>query len=304
MFKKILVPLDGSRLAECALHAAAVIARAHRAELILLHVPFVREMYPTSVAGYEALVPDYEYEEPRDAVQEYLQLLQMRLQTDTLHVRVLVEDGDEASVILETVAAEAVDLIVMTTHGRTGLTRWVLGSVTERVLRDAPCSVLMLRDDRPIKQLLVTLDGSPLAERAVAPAIAVAQATEAQVTLLAVAEEGRVSLLEAAQVDVVVSAETQPDLSEAAMLHDYLAAYCAGRDWHGVDVTQEVAVGSPGAAIIDYAEAHDVDLIAMATHGRSGLRRWIYGSVTTKVMRSAERAMLIVRPPAEVLRAS
>ena len=119
----------------------------------------------------------------------------------------MITDGDEASTILETASAENVDLIVMTTHGRTGLTRWVLGSVTERVLHDAPCPVLVMRTSTPLQKVLITLDGSVIAEYALEPGLAVARALDAQVRLLAVADSGHFDLVASAEIEEAVTKE-------------------------------------------------------------------------------------------------
>lgn len=303
MFRTILVPLDGSKLAEAALPPAVALALASVSKLILLNVPFVREMYPVSPAGYETFVPDRLRGEPRDAIQDYLMSQQIRWSQSDLDIETLVVDGDEASIILETASAEAVDLIVMTTHGRTGLTRWVLGSVTERVLRDASCPVLVMRTDAPVQNVLITLDGSAIAEYALEPGLAVARALGARVRLLGVADTKRADLVAAAEIEVAITQGSPPLVSdERKVLEQYLSQLCTGRDWEGVDVSWEVVNGKPVAAILDYADVHASDLIVMTTHGRSGLRRWLYGSVSSKVMRSANRAMFIVRPPLKVLR--
>jgi nucleotide-binding universal stress UspA family protein len=304
MFKRILVPLDGSRLAECALQPALSVAALSGAEMILLNVPFVREIYPTSSAGYDGLVPGQMVDAPRDMIQEYLENLQARWSRSDVDIQTLIIDGDEASVIVETASAEDVDLIVMTTHGHTGLTRWVLGSVTERVLRDTPCPVLIMRNDVPVKNVLITLDGSSNAEQALEPGLAVARALGAAVRLLCVAETKRVDLVASAEIEEAVTIGTSKPLAdEHAALELYLSLLCADRDWKGVDVSYEIIDGKPVAAILDYADTNACDLIVMATHGRTGLRRWLYGSVSGKVMRSAKGAMLIVRPPAAALRA-
>jgi nucleotide-binding universal stress UspA family protein len=273
--------------------------------VILLNVPFVREVYPVSSVGYEAMVPTHAYGEFRDSIQDYLENLVAVWNRPNVRIQRMIVEGDEAGVIVDVASAEDVDLIVMTTHGRTGLTRWVLGSVTERVLRDAPCPVMTMRSNAPVENVLITLDGSNLAEHALKPGLAVARALGADVHLLTVSETAHVGLVDIAEAEVAavngvpVSAD-----DEYAVLTRYMDQLCRGRDWDGVNVSYEVISGKAVEAILDYADANVCDLIVMATHGRSGLRRWLYGSVTSKVMRSANRAMLIIRPPEQDLRTS
>ncbi len=175
----------------------------------------------------------------------------------------------------------------MTSHGRTGLSRWVIGSVAERVLEGGPCPVLLLRDGQPKtdvpQRILVTLDGSGLSEMALDPALALAKRLGASITLLRVWPHG--------------AADSLSDTSDP-YLDDVMARYA---NWN-VPLTAATveAVGSGAAntalAILNYANNEAVDLIAMSTHGRSGLQRWVYGSVTEKVLRGTDGALLVVRP--------
>jgi nucleotide-binding universal stress UspA family protein len=153
--------------------------------------------------------------------------------------------------------------------------------------------------------VLITLDGSSLAEYALEPGLAAARALGADVHLLCVSETVRVGLVEVAEAELaaVSGAPVSADDEYAALSH-YLDQLCRGREWGGVTVSYEVVAGKAVEAILDYTDANVCDMIVMATHGRSGLRRWLYGSVTSKVMRSTNRAMLIIRPPAEDMRVS
>jgi len=187
------------------------------------------------------------------------------------------------------------DLIVMSSHGYSGVTRWMLGSVAEKVLRKAPCPVLVIRSSRPIWRVLVPLDGSPLAEAALQPALAVAAGLGAEVTLLRAigAPEAEV-LKQLDKVEKGLSQRVLEDMSAAAKT--YLREVSDRHRRAGAEIKTAVVDGSAAAGILDYAEARDMDLIAMSTHGRTGLQRWIYGSVTEKVLHGAQHSMLVVRP--------
>lgn len=186
----------------------------------------------------------------------------------------------------------------MSSHGHSGLERWALGSVTERILRQAPCPVFVVRNTRPIHRILIPLDGSKLAEQVLAPALEVAGLLDAKVTLLrveqpAVPDEFAVIQLEQLErglgVGLLHGAEARAE-NYLELVHFR---------YRGANLPMEtvVLVGQPAPVILDYAAQHNVDVIAMATHGRSGLRRWVYGSVTEKVLRATSRSLLIVRPP-------
>lgn len=307
MFKKILVPLDGSRPAEQALGVAGAVARAAAAELLLL-----RSVQPAYAPLPATVGLPHEFEWPRppsagaerlQAAGDYLTAVARRHECGDCVVHTRIEEGDAAGVIVDTAAAEAIDLIVMSDQRRAGMR---LGNVTERVLHSVACPVLLTRTADPIRRVLIALDGSPLGERALLPALAVARALGAQVVLLRVSDMLPLNPLEIGLMwewEPVPSDQQAMDaLRQAAetYLRDAVARHGLGPD----EVQTLVLDGAPADRIQAYARLSAIDLIAMSTHGRTGLRRWLYGSVTAKVMHGTDRAMLIVRPPGETLRES
>lgn len=310
MFTKILVPLDGSAPAEQALGVAGALARAGSAELLLLRT--VQPAYvplPVTVGlpnEFEWPWPPLAGPEQQQEARDYLAAVARRHECAGCVVHTCSHEGDPAGVIVDTAAAEGIDLIVMSAHGRTGMRRAVFGNVTERVLHSAACPVLLTRTADPIRRVLVALDGSPLGERALPPALAVARALGACVVLLRVND-----LLPLNPLEVSLMWEWEPGPSEKQVeeeMHRAAESYLrdvAARHGLGPDEAQLLVLdGAPADRIQEYARLTTIDLIAMSTHGRTGLRRWLYGSVTSKVMRGSERAMLIVRPPEEELRGS
>lgn len=298
MLQKILVPLDGSELAERALAPAVALAEAVEGEVTLLRVPWV---HPVSVdeysGGYEWLYPDQAQEHTVDDAVSYLEDMAQHWAREGIEVHKKVVVGDPASVILDSAAMLDQDLICMTTHGYSGLTRWMLGSVTERVLRAAPCPVMVVRESRPIRHILITLDGSTLAERALEPGMEVGRRFGARVTLLQVA-----TIVPAAH-DVIYQVEmmersigdysARNAIDHAELYLDSVAERLAHYD---LPLAIDVEDGFAAQRIVDYSAGHEVDLIVMATHGRTGLRRWAYGSVTEKVLRSGQCSLLVIRP--------
>jgi nucleotide-binding universal stress UspA family protein len=299
MLKKILVPLDGSELAERALEPALTIAnQQENSEVILLSVPIYRDILVPSAAGFDLLLPDQSIEQFRNDVESYLSEIKSNWNHPGTHIRTLVNDGDVASVIVDTAADLDVDLILMTTHGYSGFSRWLLGSITERVLRSAPCPVLAMRQKRPLTNILITLDGSQLAEMALEPGFELARLLGDKVTLLQVDQEANLgaielSMLELAEAGLSRHVQREP---EDDHLVNYLNKVAKPYRQEGLTVETVIMEGAPARSILDFAEAEEVDLIVMTTHGRTGLRRWVYGSVTEKVMRGTNTAVLIVRP--------
>lgn len=289
MFDKILVPLDGSELAERALDPAYTLAQKGGGEVILLRVPVEAAMLGTHLSGYGFVGADPAAPMFHHDADEYMAVIKRRHPPTgfTLHTKVI--EGDVAGVIVDTAADERVDLLIISTHGYSGFTRWMLGSITERVLHSATCPVLAVRSSRPIQNVLVTLDGSPLAEQALVPALEIAYRLDSQVTLLT-AVPGK-----PARGD-------DPDRQHAFASQEEATAYLQGVvEKHarpGQAIQTEVRVGPAAPTILGYAERHGTDLLAMATHGYTGVRRWVYGSVTDRVLRGVYCDLLVVRPPA------
>jgi nucleotide-binding universal stress UspA family protein len=285
MFKTILVPLDGSQLSQRALGPALALGQQAGAELLLVRAPTTDTL---SFAVSEA-----RQRELAHSALIYLETIRKSNEQPHFSIRVQVLSGDPASAIIDTARAEQIDLIVMSTHGYSGMTRWVLGSVTEKVLRSASCPVLAVRASRHPQRVLIALDGSPLAERAIEPGLSLAQSLRAEVTLLRCVPHnvvtGRLDEQERG-----LNRRMQEDLINEAK--EYLRVRSEAVARSGVPITTSVRVGSPADTILEYVETYGIDLIVMATHGRTGLKRWVYGSVTAKVLRSVNCSLLVIRP--------
>ena len=143
MYNKILVPLDGSELAEVALESATLIAQKQAG-------PSYGQFMAPSPAGYAVLAPPQIPEILTQDANKYLEAIYQTYHASGFDFDTRVISGDIASTIVDLAIAEDVDLITMTTHGYSGITRWMLGSVTERVLRNAPCPVLVVRRMRSL----------------------------------------------------------------------------------------------------------------------------------------------------------
>jgi nucleotide-binding universal stress UspA family protein len=301
MFRRILVPLDGSELAERALQPALALARPDGGELILLRVPVMERILMPTSDGYGLLWPDQSVEQSQKEATEYLARVQKRHQQPGFALRTLIAGGDGAGGIVDAAAAEKVDLIVMSTHGYSGLTRWMLGSVTERVLHSAACPVLVVRSAMPVRRVVITLDGSELSEQALKPGFELAAQTGSAVMLLrAIPEVPAHEVERLDEIEPGLGKRFQEDLFAEA--ETYLKEQVEHYALPGVEVTTRVMFGPAAYSIVKFAELESADVIVMATHGRTGLRRWAYGSVTEKVMRGAPCDILVVRPAEHQLR--
>lgn len=303
MFKKLVVPLDGSPLAERALTMAAQLARHDGAQVIMVRVPVAERAYMPAADGYGLLYPEEYFGAASNEAFEYLKVVQTRQAGHGFPIAGEVVDGDPAGAIVDTARQYRADLIAMSSHGYSGLTRWILGSVAERVLREADCPVLVVRSAEPIKRMLVTLDGSTISAHVLAPALDVAQALGAAVILLRVVPElsaGDIHDLD--EYEAGLGLRLAQEYQEEA--RHYLEAHAQPFVRGGLDVQCVVRDGSAASVILKLVEEKAIDVVAMATHGRTGLRRWIYGSVTEKVLHSAACSMLVARPAAHELRLS
>lgn len=301
MFDKVLVPLDGSELAEGSLDPALAIIHRPGGKVILLNVPVYRPVMVPGTAGYGLVLPEQTFDlQNRDEIGIYLEEVRQARQGPDFSITIEVLEGDVAGNIVDLALEKGVDLIVMTTHGYSGFTRWMLGSITERVLRNAPCPVLVVRCADALKHVVITLDGSRLAEQALEPGLEVARQLGGRVTLLRVDDGGGLSTVDKGMLDIAhhgLSQQIDPETGGDAV--HYLENVAGRYRTPSLEIDTAVVTGSPAQGILEYVEANQVDLIVMATHGRTGIRRWVYGSVTEKCLHNTACAMLIVRPLAD-----
>lgn len=290
MYKRIMVPLDGSPFSERALPLAVALAHRSGAELRLVHVlvPLANKVFLEEEGGAEG----------------YLNALAERITKEsgvdaTAERRVGREVVGELSYYS---AEEGVDLIVMATHGWGGLQRAWLGSATDRLIREARVPVLAFRpgkketprpDGKVLDDVLIPLDGSALSESIVKEALKFG-GREARYTLLRVVPMGMPSSSISGRLELAQREKLLKAMEDDA--RKYLAEVAERLREEGYEVKTAVTVElQPARAILDYAEEHEVDLIAQATHGRGGVIRFTLGSVTDKVLRGAEVPVLVMR---------
>jgi len=302
MLRTILVPLDGSRFAERALPLATWLASKARARLHLLlaHQPAV------AIAGLgDYLAPPPEFDDAlRDREQTYLFEARERLGVvGDGPVDVSFAEAPAGPEIVETSVKLGADLIVMATHGRGAIGRLWLGSVADYVVRHSAAPVMLVRgeqNDGPpgapsIRGILVPLDLSAESRSVLEPVISLAQVAQAHVTLLHVVEE----FFQTFQPGVLYPTAEDPVIAEirrtdAQRVLDRIADRLRER---GLAVSVRVVADlSAASGILRALEEDRFGLVAMTTQGASGIRRFVLGSVADKVVRGAEKPVLVLRP--------
>jgi len=299
MLEHILVPLDGSPAAEAVLPYAAYLAKQLGVEMTLLHIIEPDELRTRSEEHQAYL--DQLQQNAEAAARSYLESQAQQLTEQGVSVAISVHYGKPADVLLahgETAPAGN-HVIALTTHGRSGgLALALLGSVTDRLLHGARSPLLVVHPREgvtggPLTRITVPLDGSPLAEGALPLASELAKRLRLPMSLVWVVP-----------VAAVVYGGPGPypsnllaDIQDAAKT--YLQEVCERLRREGIEADFEVLIHHGAAAgIIEHTGGRSDQLVAMSTHGRSGLDRWLLGSVTNRVVRSGVSPVLVVRPEA------
>jgi nucleotide-binding universal stress UspA family protein len=301
VFTKLLVPLDGSALAEQALGQAAAIARASGAsiDLVSVHEQIAHDGYGEAQVDHRRWNDEH----------RYLETIAAELASGGgIRVTHSMMGGDPQEMICRRAADVDADLIVITSHGRTGFSRTWFGSVADGLVRHAPTSLLILRpiagDARRaaahhlFKKVLVPLDGSMLAGEILSTVSNLARCGNASISLLGVVQPLLASAFEPASLlpysfllrdGTAIAHLVEDATNDLQAVADRLHAEGTTPVDSHVVVTQNVAHG-----VIEFARSHDVDLIAMSTHGR-GTSRYFVGSVADKVLRASGLPMLLRR---------
>lgn len=282
MYDTILVPTDGSEVAEAAVDGAVALAERHDAALHVIHVIELGE-FPTEVASEAA------EELSQDADQLLASVVSAGDQVGVTPTTEAVEtDRSVHQEIVEYAENHDADLIVMGTHGRRGIDQRLLGSTTERTLRASPVPVLTMHEgavlDPDFETILVPTDGSDVANAAADHAISLAERHDAALHVVHVVDVAATSPL-GESAAVLAGLE---DAGKKAV--DDVIDRANGAEVRSVQAS--VLSGSPARSILDYTDDHDIDLVVMGTHGRSGLERYLIGSVTETVTRLADVPVL------------
>ena len=294
MYTRMLVPLDGSETAEKVLPYARALARSLKIPVELLAVIDIG-LY---ASGERARYRDTLLDAAIRRNQVYLQRVAKTFQG--AGAEWTVEGGAPEEAVITKAAENKGTLIAMATHGRSGLKRWLLGSIAEKVLRGTGDPVLLVRANEEAKtegeatpnRIIVPLDGSELAESVLPTVVELAKALKLKIVLL-----------QACSGKAIVSGYENylGDLNEIeAVLKKEASSYLDSRveqlKREGLaDVLPIVSEGEAAETIIELAKGAPNSFIAMGSHGRSGVRRWVLGSVTEKVVRHADNPVLVIR---------
>ncbi len=284
MSKKYLVPLDGSELAEHALPWAELLAtkRQTQIELLRCYEPLA-SVY--MLPEFAAPAPVY-YDQSafHKNIDEYLNKVMSDLPSG-LATKTRCE-GDPGMAILDRADSGEIEAIIMASHGRGGLGRWLLGSIATKVVRGSKIPVLVVNattevPSRPqVNRILVPLDGSDLAEAAVPQALKIAEVFDADVLLFQGISHTPIGH---PQLDTAVALEVE---NAKEYLETVKARFPEAR------ISTSARVGGPTLGIVE--EAEKCDLVVMSSHGRSGVRRWLLGSIAENVLQSVHKPLMIV----------
>ena len=282
----ILCPIDLSDFSKPALAHAAALSRWYQAEVTVLHV-FAAVMPPATLGtcpGWMLQVP-----EARDQITNELQSMLEPFTTAGVALNLHTAEGNPASEIIRHASELHADLVVMGTHGRGGFDRFALGSVTEKVLRKAPCPVLTLPPDAASTigavrhhHIVCPTDFSPSADVAIRWTLSLARVSQAAVTILHVIETAN---------DCEHEQQTTHRADAARALHSLVTAFVT----RGDRVTERIAHGKPCREILSIASECDADLIVIGVRGRGPVDLTLFGSTTNHVVRRAACPVLTIR---------
>ncbi|ESP87035.1 universal stress protein [Candidatus Halobonum tyrrellensis] len=286
MYDTIVVPTDGSEHAIRAAEHGYALARLFDATVHVLNVVTM----PDTVGTVNDELLGHLEQQGAEAVEAVEAVAGAGVPVETAVVR-----GQPARGIVDYVDDHDADLVAMGTHGRTGLERYVEGSVTERVVRMADVPVLTTREteasdvDDDYDEILLPTDGSDPAAAAVDHAFAVAERADARVHAVNIVDIGSIAVSPGFvhPTEVLDRLESEGERATQAVAD-------RGRS-DGVEVVTEVREGYASNDLLDYADDNGIDLITMGTHGRTGFERYILGSTTTRIVRQAEAPVLAIK---------
>ena len=290
MFNRILVPLDGSKLAELALPYAEKLAGAFNSEVDIVGVCEQEE------SQYCHMQKAY-IEKVAEVVRNYI-----KKAGSVVEVKSLILDGEPAAEIIRYAEKEDISLIAMATHGRSGIKLWAMGSVANKVLQRISMPILLIRakapalkagEDELFSKILVPLDGSTISEAVLPYIMELTKKLNSEVTLFQIIAPGK-HVHTIGGLDYVRFAEQDVE-SMRANAQKYLKEVSRRFKDTKATVKYELKLGDTAAEIIKFADKTNASLVAMSTRGHSAIERWTLGSVTHKILDSSNKHILLVR---------
>ena len=302
MFDPILVPLDGSQLAECVLPHTVAIARSFDAEISLLRM---LEKNQTGVSAQLFDLLNWQINKTKAAL--YLETIKARLQTSGLRARTTVLEGLVAEGITEYAQNQGMKLIVLSSHGRNGVTQWSISSITQKIISSAQTSLLIVRahpqysqagesQEIPIYQrILVPLDGSQRAENVLPVITQLSHFNKSQIHLVQVVQTPEMARqMPPAREDIDLSNQVVARNREEAIR--YLEQVKSRSYLEGIPVqTHLITSDNAAVALHQLGEQEHIDMVMLSAHGYSGNHQWPYGSMVNNFILYGKVSLLIVQ---------
>ena len=305
MLDPILVPLDGSLLAECVLPHARAIAQAFNSRVMLL-----RGLDRNQAAEKAQLFDLLNWQINKTGAKLYLEKASTRLQKSGLRVEATVLEGLVAESITDFAQSQGMKLIILSSHGRCGLSQWGISSVTQKIIFSAPTSLLIIRAHQPTAsdldehlytRIMVPLDGSRRAENVLPMVTALARFHHSRIHLVHVVRAPEMARqMPLVREDVDLSNRVIARNREEAVR--YLDQVRQHSSLEGIDVETHLLSGdSAASALHEFADQERIDLVALSAHGYSGNNRWPYGSMVDNFILYSKVPLIIVQdlPPKE-----
>jgi nucleotide-binding universal stress UspA family protein len=307
MINHILVPLDGSMLAECVLPHVTAIAPVTHARITLLHV-----LQQTQNGRSTPAIDPVEWHLQKQNAEKYLEGIVNRLgEAGILGVDSVILEGNPASSVIDSAHNNNVDLIALSTHGHSGLSGWNVSGVVQKILLRSYRSTLLVRAYLPAaggttkvryKRLFVGMDGSPRSEFVLPFAINLAQFHRSQLILETVIEKPRLIQRMPVSPEIMELSNTFVEKNQQATSH-YFKQLLAQFSTKELRIKSHISIGNNAIAVLhDMAEEANADLVLLVAHGETGDRRWPYGSVTTSFIAYGSTSLLIMQdlPDSEI----
>ena len=297
-FRNILLPTDFSPCADAALHQAVTIAERSQGTVTMLHVVTVHEGDPAKINSLFAK-SSLTYDTVMTSAEEMLNTKEGMIETPVLIEKILLRGISPTSEIIRYAAENNSDLIVMGTHGRTGIRRLVMGSVAEKIIRLSNCPVMTVRcgpDGKPqgypnYRSILLPVDFSDASTTALWTTSELAKSYGAKLTILHVTEPVELpGYVNQESIDEDYITNSQVEAAETA-----LSEFLSKAPLEGIEVYTRVVHGRPGQKIVDFAHEEEIDLIVIPSQGKSGFERLLMGSNVNKVVHRANCPVLVLK---------
>jgi len=300
MINHILVPLDGSTLAECVLPHVTAIAPVTHARITLLHV-----LQRSQNGGGTPAIDPVEWHLQKQNAEKYLEGIVKRLsEAGLLGVESVILEGSPAASVIDFARSNNVDLIALSTHGNSGLSGWNVSGVVQKILLRSYKSTLLVRAYMPpatgltkirYKRLFVGMDCSARSEYVLPFAINLAQFYKSQLILETVIEKPRIINRMPVPQEILDLANQFVEKNQKAAMH-YFKQLRAQFSVNDLKIKTHISIGDNAIAVLqDMAEESNADLVLLVAHGETGERRWPYGSVTTSFIAYGNTSLLIVQ---------